>query len=113
VALLEAGCGWAPYFVERLDEHWEHRPQEMPNITKAPSEYLAEGRLFISTEGERSLGHALDVLGDRCVVWASDYPHWDSDFPKGVTNVLALDDLSAQQKQAVLHTNALRLFGWS
>ena len=32
-------------------------PDEMPNITKAPSEYFAEGRLFVSTEGERSLDH--------------------------------------------------------
>jgi hypothetical protein len=113
VALLEAGCGWAPYFVERLDEHWEHRPDEMPHITKAPSEYLAEGRLFVSTEGERGLGYACDALGGECIVWASDYPHWDSDFPNGVTNVLAHDELDADQKRAVLCDNAKRLFGWS
>jgi uncharacterized protein len=113
VALLEAGCGWAPYFVERLDEHWEHRPDEMPHITRAPSSYLADGRLFISTEGERSLPHALDLLGDHCVVWASDYPHWDSDFPDGVRNVLAQPGLTDAQKRAVLDVNARRLFGWT
>ena len=35
VALLEAGSAWGPYLFERLDEHWEKRPDEMPRITKA------------------------------------------------------------------------------
>jgi predicted TIM-barrel fold metal-dependent hydrolase len=113
VSLLEAGVGWAPYFVERLDEHYEHRPHEMPNITKAPSEYLAEGRLFISTEGEEGLPHASAALGGECVVWASDYPHWDSDFPNGVSKVMTRDDLDADQKRALFETNAKRLYGWS
>jgi hypothetical protein len=32
VALLEAGAGWAPFLVHRLDEHYEKRPGEMPAI---------------------------------------------------------------------------------
>jgi predicted TIM-barrel fold metal-dependent hydrolase len=112
VALLEAGAGWAPYFVDRLDEHWEHRPDEMPGITKAPSAYLAEGRLFVSTEGERGLHHVCEELGDQCVVWASDYPHWDSDFPNGVRNVLRYPDWMASEA-GVLYGNAQRLYGWT
>jgi predicted TIM-barrel fold metal-dependent hydrolase len=112
VALLEANTGWAPYYVERLDEHYEHRPDEMPTICKAPSAYLAEGRLFISTEGEAGLAHVIEALGPDCVVWASDYPHWDSDFPNGVSKVLSRDDLSAEHKRALFETNAKRLYGW-
>jgi uncharacterized protein len=113
VALLEAGAGWAPYYVERLDEHWEHRPDEMPAIAKAPSAYLAEGRVFVSTEGEQGLHHVCEELGDHCVVWASDYPHWDSDFPNGVRNVMCHPRLDRDQKRAVLCDNAQRLFGWA
>jgi predicted TIM-barrel fold metal-dependent hydrolase len=46
-------------------------------------------------------------------VWASDYPHWDSDFPNGVRNVLLHGGLTTEQKHAVLQTNAERLFGWN
>jgi uncharacterized protein len=113
VALLEAGVGWAPYYVERLDEHYEHRPDEMPNIVKPPSEYVAEGRLFISTEGEAGLPHVFSTLGTDLTVWASDYPHWDSDFPNGVDNVLSRDDLTNDQKRALFETNAKRLYGWA
>lgn len=113
VALLEAGVGWAPYYLERLDEHHEHRPHEFPNLTKAPSEYFAEGRMFVSTEGEDHLPYALSALGGSSVVWASDYPHWDSSFPRSVTKVTSRDDLTTEQQRALFETNPKRLYGWT
>ena len=113
VALLEAGVGWAPYFLERLDEHYEHRSHEFPNITKAPSAYFAEGRMFVSTEGEDHLPFAIDALGDSSIVWASDYPHWDSSFPRSVTKVTERRDLTAAQLRTLFETNPKRLYGWS
>jgi uncharacterized protein len=113
VAMLEAGVGWAPYYFERLDEHYELRPGEMPAIDRPPSAFLEDGRLVISTEGEDGLAHAIGALGAQSVVWASDYPHWDSEFPNGVKHVLADTALSDTQKRAVLDLNAQRLFGWS
>ena len=38
VGFLEAGCGWAAYWVERLDEHFERRSREMPKMTKTATE---------------------------------------------------------------------------
>jgi predicted TIM-barrel fold metal-dependent hydrolase len=113
VALLEAGVGWAPYYLERLDEHYEHRRDEFEHLTKAPSAYFAEGRMFISTEGEAHLPYALGALGAGTVVWASDYPHWDSEFPDSVANVTGRDDLSDDQRRALFETNPRRLFGWT
>ena len=113
VALLEAGVGWAPYYLERLDEHHEHRPHEFPHLTKAPSEYFAEGRMFVSTEGEDHLPYAMSALGGSSVVWASDYPHWDSSFPRSVTKVTSRDDLTTEQLRALFETNPKRLYGWT
>ena len=112
VLLLEAGAAWGPYFFERLDEHWEKRPGEMPGITKAPSGYLADGRLVVSCEGEQHLPHALAGLGRHAVVFASDYPHWDSEFPDSVRGIADRTDLSADDKAAVLGGNAARVYGW-
>ena len=112
VALLEAGAAWGPYFFERLDEHYEKRPGEMPNIGKPPSEYLADGRLVISCEGERHLAHALAGLGRHVVAYASDYPHWDAEFPTTVRKITDRADLSDAEKAAVLEDNARRLYGW-
>jgi predicted TIM-barrel fold metal-dependent hydrolase len=110
VALLEAGSAWGPYLFDRLDEHYEKRPHEMPLLTKRPSEYLHDGRIVVSCEGERFLPHALAGLGEHTVAFASDYPHWDSEFPNTVRNISDRDDLTDDQKRAVLGGNALRLY---
>jgi predicted TIM-barrel fold metal-dependent hydrolase len=113
VALLEAGCGWGPYLFERFDEHYEKRVGEMPAITKPPSEYLADGRVVISCEAEHGIPHALSGLGDQCVAYASDYPHWDCEFPDSVRAISERDDLTDDQKAAVLGANAARILGWT
>ncbi|HMC02530.1 MAG TPA: amidohydrolase family protein [Cellulomonadaceae bacterium] len=113
VLLLEAGAAWGPYLFERLDEHYEKRSDEMPGITKRPSEYLADGRLVVSCEAERHLGHALAGLGDHAVVFASDYPHWDAEFPNSVRAITSHPDLDEDQKAAVLGINAARVYGWT
>jgi uncharacterized protein len=113
IALLESGTGWVPFLFERLDEHFEYRPQEMPNITRPPSEYLGEGRLFISTEGERGLPQIIEQAGSDWLVWASDYPHWDTEFPNSVTRVERRDDLDAAAKRQLFESNPQRLLGWA
>jgi predicted TIM-barrel fold metal-dependent hydrolase len=113
IALLEAGCGWGPYLFERLDEHYEKRVGEMPAITRRPSEYLADGRVVISCEAEHGLAHALAGLGDQCVAYASDYPHWDCEFPDSVRAISERDDLTDDQKTAILGANAARILGWT
>jgi uncharacterized protein len=113
ILLLEAGAAWGPYLFERLDEHYEKRSAEMPGIDRPPSTYLADGRVVISCEAERHLGHALAGLGDQAVVFASDYPHWDAEFPNSVRAITDHADLDEAQKTAVLSTNAARVYGWA
>jgi predicted TIM-barrel fold metal-dependent hydrolase len=111
IALLESGAGWVPFLFERLDEHYEKRAEEMPNISRPPSEYLAEGRLFVSTEGEDGLPEIISQAGADWLVWASDYPHWDTDFPNSVTNVEGRDDLTSGDKRQLFESNPRRLLG--
>ncbi len=69
VAFLEAACGWAPYWIARLDEHYEKRTSEMPNIKKKPSEYLEDGRCVISCDpDEEEIAQVVEGLGDDKIV---------------------------------------------
>ena len=106
-AVLEAGTGWIPYWMERLDEHFEKRRDELPDITMKPSEYFKHPNLFFSCESdEEMLPYTLAVIGDDRLVMASDYPHWDAPFPDSVTGITKRTDLSDEQKRKILIDNA-------
>ena len=113
LAFLEAGCGWAVYLLDRMDERWHLRGREdAPLLTKSPSEYLASGNIFISCEAdERMLPETLRVLGEDVVVFASDFPHWDAEFPENIRRLLAREDLTPAQREKVAGLNAQRLYG--
>jgi predicted TIM-barrel fold metal-dependent hydrolase len=111
VGFMEAGTGWLPFWLERLDEHWEHVPDQAPQIDRAPSEYFLSGNCFAGCEpGERMLGYIETQLpGVAC--YASDYCHWDCAFPDTVRIVHDRRDLDGTQKENILSRNASRLYG--
>ena len=57
IAYLESGIGWVPYMMDRLDEEVEKRgADEAPYLTKLPSEYVTNGRIFFGVEcGEKTI----------------------------------------------------------
>jgi len=114
VAFLEAGVGWLPFWLERLDEHWELTPEQAPKIDKKPSEYFLSGRCFIGCDpDEHGVPWVVQSLGDDVVVYASDYHHWDCKFPDTVKIITERDDLSKSAKAKILTDNPARLYGLS
>jgi uncharacterized protein len=109
---LEAGCGWLPYWVERLHEHYERRAAEMPQMRADPLEYLARGNCFITAEpDEGGLPAAIQTVGDGNIMFASDYPHSDSKFPDSVACLRARTDVSDAGKTKLLGQNAATYYG--
>ncbi len=108
---VEAGCGWLPSWLERIDEHMEAWAYAGSPPPLAPSEYFAR-QCFITTEpDERSLPQVIELLGDDVIMWASDSPHPDAVFPGAVDALADRTDLSDASKEKILRTNALRCFG--
>jgi predicted TIM-barrel fold metal-dependent hydrolase len=44
-------------------------------------------------------------------MYASDYAHWDCEFPDSVRAIAERDELTATQKVKILRENALRFYG--
>jgi predicted TIM-barrel fold metal-dependent hydrolase len=84
MAFLEIGATWLPYYLDRLDEHWEKRAQyEMPLLKEKPSELVRKSEVYFSIEsGESQLAHTIEYVGAEHFVYASDIPHWDCEFPE-------------------------------
>jgi uncharacterized protein len=113
IAFLECGCGWVPYWMDRMDEEWEKRQCEAPLLKAKPSEYITRGNWFFAAEPEEStLPYVMDRIGDNKIIFASDYPHWDGMFPYVVSTIRERKDISEESKQKFLGENARRLYGW-
>lgn len=111
LAFLEAGCGWGPYWMERMDDEYAKRSAEAPALKKRPSEYVRSGRIYFSCEADEwLLPQAVKLVGENQIVFASDYPHWDHSFPGSIGEIRERGDLGEAQKQKILADNARRLY---
>jgi predicted TIM-barrel fold metal-dependent hydrolase len=112
VAFLEAGVTWVPYFIDRLHEHWEKRGSWIPNgWQRDPREYVARGQIYVSCEPEETiLPGVIDTCGDDFIMYASDYPHWDSEFPESSKPLRERTDIGDAARSAILGGNARRFF---
>lgn len=112
LAFLEIGATWLPYYLDRLDEHWEKRAEvEMPLLKKKPSDMVRESKMYFSVEpGESQLVHTVDYVGAEHFLYASDIPHWDNEFPENLHDLREHKQLSNESKEKILYKNAKALF---
>jgi len=111
-AFLEAQCGWLPFWLHRMDEHYEWREPygEMTHLSMPPSEYFKR-QGFCAVECDETLAaDVVNAVGDDTLVTTTDYPHGDSKYPEAMNRFLALP-LSDASKKKILWDNVLRLYG--
>ena len=92
-AFLEAGCGWLPFWLWRLDEI-EYKTNGMEvaaNVKMKPSEYFRR-QCYISAEDEPYLGDIVKYIGEDRILFASDYPHTDHG-PGMTQEIVDMEDL--------------------
>jgi predicted TIM-barrel fold metal-dependent hydrolase len=111
VAFVEGACGWVPFWAERLDEHLEKLGPQWPLLQRRPSEIIASDQVSFTCEPEESiLPYVLDTIGEGQVMYASDYHHWDCEFPESVHHLVAIKGMTEERRRAVLGRNAMRWF---
>lgn len=84
---LEHDTYWIPGLMWRLDADWKGLRTKYPWIKKLPSQYIRENIRF----GSQPINEPPDeedheallrwMHADECLMFASDYPHWDWDEP--------------------------------
>jgi len=112
VGLLEGNCGWAPWLLHRLDEHWEWvGGLDAPELDRPPSAYF-RSNCFLSIEAdELPARYYVEEFGDDNLVFSTDYPHGDSKYPDSVSAFLELPGLTDDTKRKILWDNWARLYG--
>ena len=111
-AFLEGNCSWLPFFLWRLDEHWERVGDvHAPELTMPPSAYWKR-QCFASVEAdEEPVKYTIDYLGNsKGLVFSTDFPHGDSKFPESIDRFLQLD-ISEAAKRRILWDNCAAYYG--
>jgi predicted TIM-barrel fold metal-dependent hydrolase len=81
VGILEAGCGWLPYWLWRLDhvEYTQLRGEVRRRVRRPPSEYFQRQCWIALEPGEAMLDRVVTEIGAPRMVFGTDFPHLDHD----------------------------------
>jgi len=92
-----------PFFIDRLHEHFEKRGDWIENgWRRDPQEYLQAGNIWTTCEPEEPiLPGVIDVLGDDFIMFASDYPHWDGEWPESTKHLRTRPDISEETRAKI------------
>jgi predicted TIM-barrel fold metal-dependent hydrolase len=90
VVFTESNAGWLAWAMHQMDEaHKKHGHWAKPKLELPPSEYAR--RQVQVTFQEDPIGVAnRHYTGLHCLIWGSDYPHWEGTWPRSRE---AVDDL--------------------
>ncbi len=109
---VESGLAWIPFLMQRLDNEYMMRSNEVPGLKRKPSDYMRE--MFYSSQPMEAIDNreALEVTfkmikAETQLLYASDYPHWDMDLPSVIYD---LPFINEDAKRNILGGNAKRVF---
>jgi predicted TIM-barrel fold metal-dependent hydrolase len=82
-------------------------------LEQRPSEYVTNGRFFCTIErheGEDLFNYVTSVFGDGVLMYGSDYPHSECQFPNSIDNILKWASLKPHIQRKLLWDNAARFY---
>lgn len=112
VAFLESGAAWLPYWLNRLDSHFDTWRKFFPHVQRKPSEAFRSQCAISADPEEEAIDAVVRHAGGECIVWASDYPHPDSHFPGAVAKTLeSMHGIDEATRHKIFRENAERIYG--
>ncbi len=107
---LSHGGGYTCYGIGRMDRGWEGRTEARINISQPPSAYLRRFYYDCIVYTEAALRYLIDTVGVDRVVFGTDWP-FDMDFDWPVSWILGLENITQEEKEAILWKNLEGLLG--
>ena len=77
-----------------------------------PANLLKRKQIYFQCGEEMTTKRDVELLGDDCLLWASDFPHeaTRTDMRKLVNEHFARKDLSREAKRKIIYDNAKRFY---
>ena len=81
VVMTESNAGWLAWTMFQMDEaHVKHGHWAKPKLEMPPSEYCKRQVQATFQEDPIAIANR-GFTGLRCLMWGSDYPHWEGTWP--------------------------------
>ena len=115
VVFQEAGIGWIPYTMYRMDNEYGKRRSEVPLLERKPSEYVKEQFYFTSQpmaepDETQHLAWWMEMFdGANNLMFSTDYPHYDFDSPDELFTMIR-GHFDEETLAKVFGGNAARVF---
>jgi predicted TIM-barrel fold metal-dependent hydrolase len=111
VVMAEAGTGWIPYLLDRIDYEWENAHAKWRVLcSERPSELFR--RQMFATFQQDAIGPQLAHLYPASFMWGSDYPHADCIWPDSREIIQrTMGTIGDDLRKKLTHDNAAALYG--
>lgn len=113
----EVDCGWAPFWVQTMEHHWDIQKSWFPvKLKHSPTDFI--GRNVFTTNVDDYCGYQMIQTGlwpwmSSMTMFSSDYPHSATIWPHSRDVALKMTAaLTAEDTRKTLSENAARVFGF-
>jgi len=105
----EAGTGWIPYILDRMDAEWEDQFKDL-DLKMRPSEYWYR-QCYATYQSDPVGVKLLEELGEDNIMWGSDFPHPDGVWPDSQEYIQKeLGHLPEAIRKKIVCDNAAKLY---
>lgn len=110
IVFIEGGVSWLPALMWRMDKNYKALRADAPWVRRLPSEYIHDHCYFTTQPIEEPpqpewLHQIFEMIdAQNCLLYASDYPHWDFDAMR------VINRLPADYRRKIFQENAEKLF---
>ena len=112
LVVAESDVGWLPHYMYRMDHAARINTGTgiIKGLSKLPSEYI-RSNVWATFQDDITAYHTGDLFDYRHLLWASDFPHTDSTWPKSRELIAEqASHLSEEHHQAIFRDNTAKLF---
>jgi predicted TIM-barrel fold metal-dependent hydrolase len=87
IYVAEVQVGWVPNWMDQMDneygrqQYWAERVLGLPRLRRPPSDYAREHVYWGFNRNPVGVRIARQEMGVDKIMWASDFPHLESDWP--------------------------------
>ena len=111
IGFAECSAAWLPSWLSRLQGQADYMANALPKLERTPLEYAQDGRIFCGIElyeGAAMARSVIELVGDGVLMFSSDYPHNQCEFPRSPDIVLGWEGISPDAMGKLMGGNAER-----